>query len=76
MHDPPRVTILPDAAGYIHEWRLLADGSWEAHVTWMEVGGAAYRAGIEERDEWLPEDRVRPIPGEDYSRVPRTRAAG
>jgi hypothetical protein len=72
MQDPPRVRILPDAAGYILEWQKREDGWW-ARVTWMEVGGTAYRAGIEERDEWLPEDRVRPIPGEDYSKVPRTR---
>jgi hypothetical protein len=72
--DPPVVRILPDDAGYLHEWRLRGDGSWQAHVTWMEVGGPAYRAGLNERDEWLPADRVQPIPGEDYSRVPRSRA--
>lgn len=74
--DRPPVVRLPGhqtQAGSLLEWRLKADGKWEALVEWVEeVPG--YRGGLEPRKTWFPAARVERIDREDYSRVPKTRA--
>jgi hypothetical protein len=60
-------------AGGLLEWRLKPDGSWEALVEIVEIA-PGYRGGLQEpRQVWFMAHEVEPIPGEDYSRVPRTR---
>lgn len=60
-------------AGLLLEWRQKPDGSWMALVEFAEdVPG--YRGGLEPRTAWFRADQVERIDGEDYSRVPRTKA--
>ncbi len=72
------VVLLPGhqaTAGSIVEWRQKPDRTWEALVEWVEdVPG--YRGGLEPRRTWFPAERVKPVKGEDYTRVPRTYASG
>lgn len=76
MQDLPPSVRLPGhfaQAGLLLEWRKKADGSWEALVEYAEdVPG--YRGGIEPRKAWFRADQVEKVQGEDYSKVPRTRA--
>jgi hypothetical protein len=59
-------------------WRQADDGSWWAlcHVDlWsvMEESGRS-RAEPFTVESWAPADHVEPVPGEDYTAVPRTRS--
>ena len=74
--DRPPVVRLPGhqtKAGSLLEWRFKTNGEWEALVEWVEeVPG--YRGGLEPRKTWFPSHKVEQVKGEDYSRVPKTRA--
>lgn len=74
MADAPIVRLLdhPADAGYLLEWRKTGD-AWEARVSWIEII-PGYRGGLEEHEGWLPARQVQPLPSEDYSKVPKTRA--
>lgn len=76
MQDLPPSVRLPGHephAGLLLEWRLSPHGDWWAHVEWTAII-PGYRGGLQLRQSWFHEDHVKPISGEDYSRVPRTYA--
>jgi hypothetical protein len=60
-------------AGRLLQWRLRPDGRWDALVAYV-VNVPGYRGGLSPEQDWFPAREVEPIQGEDYSRVPRTRA--
>jgi hypothetical protein len=75
MQDPPSVRLPnhPAKAGLLLEWRKTSVGQWEALVEYiLDVPG--YKGGLEPQTAWMQAYEVEPIRGEDYSRVPRTRA--
>lgn len=57
-------------AAYLLEWQQLPEGSWAAEIAWMEWSGLMWRG---RRRRVMAED-LTPIEGQDYSRVPRSRA--
>ncbi|MEU4234387.1 hypothetical protein AB0F17_59780 [Nonomuraea sp. NPDC026600] len=59
---------MPDGAGYLLKRRTLADGRQEALVSYMEITPGP-RGGLVPREDWLPLDRVQPLPNIDYSAV-------
>lgn len=74
--DPPSVRLPghPSGAGFLLEWRKNADGSKEYLVEIVEIT-SGYRGGLQDpRPVWFQAHEVEQIPGEDYSRVPRSRA--
>jgi len=72
---PPSVKLPghPSGAGGLLEWRETPYREWWARVAWTHMR-PGFRGGLEPRESWFPRDRVEPIPGEDYSAVPRTYA--
>lgn len=76
MQDLPPSVRLPGHdpdAGLLLEWRLSPHGDWWAYVYWTAII-SGYKGGLDPRQTWFREDAVRKIKGEDYSRVPRTKA--
>jgi hypothetical protein len=75
MQDPPSVRLPnhPAKAGILLEWRKTSTGQWEALVEYtLDVPG--FTGGLESEQSWLQAYEVEPIKGEDYSKVPRSRA--
>lgn len=66
---PQPVEILPDQAGWLHRLRVLPDGTREALVSWVDVGTGFNGRLVDHIPEWLPEARVRHIPGTDYTAI-------
>lgn len=64
----------PAGAGYILAWRQRKDRTWEALVEFvLDVPG--YRGGLQPpQQSWFHQSQVEKVDGEDYRRVPRTRA--
>ncbi|WP_431921302.1 hypothetical protein [Nonomuraea jabiensis] len=87
MHNPPPVHILPDPAndprrpddplpvGSLLELQVDATGKAVAAFASWGVDTPGPRGGLELHEEWLPINRVRQIPGQDYTKVPRTPTA-
>jgi hypothetical protein len=59
--------------GLLLEWRLSPGGVWYALVEYTEIV-PGFRGGLDPQQAWFPASQVEKIPGEDYSKVPRTRA--
>lgn len=83
MSEPPKIRILPDQEqgrgeelGRVLEFEVDGnDTAIRAHVEWTEL--ASFRnSRTRSRTAWLPVDQVAPIPGEVYTGVARTPAAG
>jgi hypothetical protein len=77
VQDEPPVVVLPGhpaKAGYILEWRQRSDRDWEALVEYV-LDAPGFRGGLQPPvRQWVHESHVEKVRGEDYSRVPRTRA--
>lgn len=67
---PQPVELVPDGAGWLHQIRVLRDGTRECLVSWVDVVVSGYRGGlVDHTAEWLPEARVRRLPGTDYTAI-------
>lgn len=70
MHDLPPSVSLPGHnphAGLLLEWRQSPHGDWWALVYWTaELPG--YKGGLDPRESWFHEDRVKQI-GEGAKRL-------
>lgn len=65
---PPVVTYrVVDGPAYLLAWRRRPDRSWWALLTWVSRAGDGHR----HHQCWVPADEIEPIPGQDYSAVPR-----
>ena len=65
---PPVVTYRAvDGPAYLLAWRRTPDRSWSALLTWVTRTGDDLRT----HRCWVPAGDVEPIPGQDYSAVPR-----
>ncbi|MEU6709981.1 hypothetical protein ABZ897_00765 [Nonomuraea sp. NPDC046802] len=75
MSDPPAVRLPGHhaKAGSILQWRRSPRGQWWALVEYTVIV-PGYRGGIEREQSLFRAREVEPIKGEDYSRVPRTKA--
>lgn len=75
VQDPPAVRLPGHhaKAGRLLQWRPRPDGTWEALVAYV-VTVPGYRGGLSPEQGWFSAREVEQIQGEDYSRVPRTRA--
>ena len=51
---PPFVPV--EFPGFVLAWKQLEDGVWEALVTYVDKHEQIVT-------EWIPADRVRPVPG-------------
>ncbi|MEV4067918.1 hypothetical protein [Nonomuraea dietziae] len=75
MSDPPTIRVVPDRRGALLELKVDQSGTpVEALVSWVDVV-MGWTGGLEQHQEWLPIEQVAPIPGADYTHVPRTQAA-
>lgn len=76
VQHPPVVRLPghPAGAGYLLEWRRTAAGEWQALVEIADIA-PGWTGGLQgTRTTWLQAREVQRVDGEDYSRVPRTRA--
>lgn len=73
MPRPAPVVASRTAQGpaFLVAWERLPDGSWGAHVAWVEVEGERWRG----RPAHVGQDDLTKIVGQGYSAVPR-RSAG
>lgn len=61
-----------DGPAYLIGWRRGADGSWSALLAWVVRTDNGYRAA----EDRVAANDVEPIPGQDYSQVPRRSDVG
>ena len=69
---PPAVTYRAiDGPAFLLGWERHPDRSWWAKILWIEMNPDGYTG----RHARVPGAEVTPIPGQDYSKVPRHRLA-
>ncbi|MGR6921159.1 hypothetical protein ACU635_43545 [[Actinomadura] parvosata] len=66
---PQPVKILPDGTGLLHRLRVQPDGTREVYVSWVGITTGFKGGLVDHGPEWIPEARIRRIPGTDYSAI-------